>query len=114
MLRAMSEMDLNALMQQAQALQEQMADMQKNLETVEVTGAAGGGMVKVKATGGQKIVSIEIDPAVMSEDRDMLQDLITAAVNNALDKAREAAASQASSLLPPGMMPPGGGFPGLG
>lgn len=114
MLRRMSDFDLNALMQQAQALQQQMADMQKNLETVEVTGAAGGGMVKVKATAAQKIVSVEIDPAVMDEDKDMLQDLITAAVNNALDKAKEAAASKASSLLPPGMMPPGGGFPGLG
>ena len=113
MLPRMSDFDLNSLMQQAQALQQQMADMQKNLETVEVTGAAGGGMVKVKATGAQRVVSVEIDPAVMDEDKDMLQDLITAAVNNALDKAKEAAASKASSLLPPGMMPPGG-FPGLG
>ena len=113
MLPRMSDFDLNSLMQQAQALQQQMADMQKNLETVEVVGAAGGGMVKVKATGAQRIVSVEIDPAVMDEDKDMLQDLITAAVNNALDKAKEAAASKASSLLPPGMMPPGG-FPGLG
>ncbi len=113
MLPRMSEFDLNALMQQAQAMQQQMADMQKNLETVEVVGASGGGMVKVKATGAQKIVSIDIDPAVLGEDKDMLQDLITAAVNSALDKAREAAASQASSLLPPGMMPPGG-IPGLG
>lgn len=113
MLPRMSDFDLNSLMQQAQALQQQMADMQKNLETVEVIGAAGGGMVKVKATGAQRIVSVEIDPAVMDEDKDMLQDLITAAVNNALDKAKDAAAAKASSLLPPGMMPPGG-FPGLG
>ena len=53
MLRRMSDFDLNALMQQAQAMQQQMAEMQKNLETVEVTGAAGGGMVKVKATAAQ-------------------------------------------------------------
>ena len=85
MLPRMSDFDLNSLMQQAQALQQQMADMQKNLETVEVVGAAGGGMVKVKATGAQRVVSVEIDPAVMDEDKDMLQDLITAAVNNALD-----------------------------
>ena len=113
MLPRMSDFDLNALMQQAQALQQQMADMQKNLESVEVTGAAGGGMVKVKATGAQKILSVDIDPSVLGEDKDMLQDLITAAVNNALDKAKEAASNQASSLLPPGMMPPGG-IPGLG
>ncbi len=113
MLPRMSDFDLNALMQQAQAMQQQMAEMQKNLETVEVTGAAGGGMVKVKATAAQKILSVEIDPAVLDEDKDMLQDLITAAVNSALDKAKEAAATKASSLLPPGMMPPGG-IPGLG
>ncbi len=113
MLRRMSDFDLNALMQQAQAMQQQMAEMQKNLETVEVTGAAGGGMVKVRATAAQKILGIEIDPAVMGEDKDMLQDLITAAVNSALDTAKEAAASKASSLLPPGMTPPPG-FPGLG
>jgi DNA-binding YbaB/EbfC family protein len=108
----MTEMDLNALMQQATQLQEQMAQMQQDLEKVVVDGSSGAGMVKVKATGGLKIVSIEIDPSVMGEDKEMLQDLVTAAVNNALEKAREAAGSQMSSMLPPGMMPPGG-IPGL-
>ena len=108
----MSEFDLNALMQQAAQLQEQMAEMQKNLEGVVVEGSAGAGMVKVKASGSLKVVSVEIDPSVMGEDREMLQDLVTAAVNNALEKAREAAGQRMSSLLPPGMMPPGG-FPGL-
>ncbi len=109
----MTDLDLNALMQQAQQMQEQMAQMQKNLETVEVEGSSGAGMVKVKATAALKVVSITIDPTVMGEDAEMLQDLVTAAVNNALDKAREAAGSSMSSLLPPGMMPPGG-IPGLG
>ena len=109
----MTDLDLNALMQQAQQMQEQMAKMQQDLETVEVEGSAGAGMVKVKATGGLKIKSVEIDPSVIGEDREMLQDLVTAACNNALEKAREAAGSQMSSLLPPGMMPPGG-IPGLG
>lgn len=108
----MSDFDLNAIMQQAQELQQRMADMQKNLDDVFVEGSAGAGMVKVKASASLKVQSIEIDPAVMSEDREMLQDLITAAVNNALDKARESAQQNISSLLPPGMMPPG--FPGLG
>lgn len=107
----MSEFDLNALMQQAAQLQEQMADMQKNLENVIVEGSAGAGMVKVKASGSLKVVSVEIDPSVLGEDREMLQDLVTAAVNNALEKAREAASSRMSSLLPPGMP---GGFPGFG
>jgi hypothetical protein len=108
----MADFDLNALMQQAQQLQDQMAEMQKNLEGVEVEGSAGAGMVKVRASGALRIVGVEIDPSVMGEDREMLQDLVTAAVNNALEKAREAASQQMSSLLPPGMMPPGG-IPGM-
>lgn len=107
----MSEFDLGALMRQAQQMQEQVASAQAALEDVIVDGSSGAGMVKVKATGTQKITAIEIDPAVMSEDREMLQDLITAAVNNALDKSREAAQAQMGSLLPPGMKLPG--MPGL-
>jgi hypothetical protein len=110
----MTDLDLGALMRQAQQMQEQMAQMQKTLEDVEVEGSAGAGMVKVKATGGQRITAVEIDEAVMSEDREMLQDLVTAAVNNALDKAREVAQQKMSSLLPPGMVPGAGGIPGLG
>ena len=109
----MTEFDLGALMRQAQQMQEQMAQMQKSLEDIEVEGSAGAGMVKVKATGGQKITGVEIDASVMSEDREMLQDLVTAAVNNALEKAREVAQQHMSSLIPPGMMP-GGGLPGFG
>lgn len=109
----MAELDLNALMQQAQQLQEQMSKMQQDLEKVEVEGSAGAGMVKVKASGAMKVIGVEIDPSVLGEDVEMLQDLITAAVNNALEKARETASSQVSSMLPPGMMPPGG-IPGLG
>lgn len=110
--RVMSDFDLGALMRQAQQMQEQMAHMQKTLEEVKVEGSAGAGMVKVQATASQRILSVEIDPSVLSEDREMLQDLVTAAVNNALDKAREVAQEKMSSLLPPGMMP--GGIPGLG
>jgi hypothetical protein len=113
MLASMSEFDLGALMRQAQQLQEQMQEMQKNLGDVVVEGSAGAGMVKVKATGALKVTSVEIDPSVLGEDREMLQDLVTAAVNNALDKAREAAGEKMSSLLPPGMAPPGG-LPGFG
>ncbi len=108
----MSDFDLGALMRQAQQMQEQMAHMQKTLEEVQVEGSSGAGMVKVQATGAQRIVGVEIDPSVLSEDREMLQDLVTAAVNNALDKAREVAQEKMSSLLPPGLVP--GGIPGLG
>lgn len=107
----MSELDLGSLMRQAQQMQEQMATMQKTLDDVVVEGSSGAGMVKVKATASQRVTAIEIDPAVMSEDREMLQDLITAAVNNALDKSRQTAQEKMGSLLPPGMNLPG--MPGL-
>jgi len=109
----MPEFDLNAIMQQAQAMQERMAEMQRNLEHVVVEGSAGAGMVKVKATASLHINAIEIDPSVMGEDREMLQDLVTAAVNNALDKARATAGEKMSAMLPPGMLPPGS-IPGFG
>ena len=112
---AMSEFDIGAMMGQVQQMQEQMARMQQELENVVVEGASGGGMVQVSATAGLRIKSVTIDEAVMGEDRDMLQDLITAAVNAALEKAREKAGEQAqqqmSSLLPPGLA---GQIPGMG
>ncbi|MBL4689626.1 MAG: YbaB/EbfC family nucleoid-associated protein [Nannocystaceae bacterium] len=110
----MSELDLGSLMRQAQQMQEQMATVQKSLEDVVVEGSSGAGMVKVKATATQKITAIEIDDAVMSEDREVLQDLITAAVNNALEKSRETAQQKMGALLPAGMNMPGmPGMPGL-
>lgn len=106
----MSEFDLGALLQQAQQVKEQIEYMKKGLAEQQVEGSAGAGMVKAIATGDLKIVSVNIDPSVMSEDRDMLQDLVVAAVNNALDKARKLAEEKAAELMPAGM--PGGGFPG--
>ncbi len=67
-------------------------------------------MVKVKATGDQRVVAVEIDPSVLSED--MVQDLIVAAVNNAMEKAKALAQEQLGQMLPPGMIPPGT-IPGL-
>jgi DNA-binding YbaB/EbfC family protein len=108
----MTDFDISAMMQQVQQMQERVAEMQKRLDDVVVQGSAGAGMVKVKATAAQRITSIEIDEAVMSEDREMLQDLVTAAVNNALDKAREAANEKAQEQIG-GMLPPGLTLPGL-
>ena len=107
----MSEFDLNSVMQQAQMLQEKVKYMQKGLETEKVEGTAGAGMAKATVTGTQKIVAIHIDPSVLEEDVDMVQDLVVAAINNGLDKSRELAQERMGSLMPPGMMPPG--FPGL-
>lgn len=99
-------------MRQAQQLREQMEYMQKGLEEQIVEGSAGAGMVKVQATGGQRIKSVQIDESALKEDLDMIQDLVVAAVNNALDKARELAQEKMGSILPPGLLGPGG-IPGL-
>ena len=106
----MSEFDLGALMQQAQQVKEQMEYLQKGLSEQKVEGTSGAGMVKVIATGDQKVVSVTIDPSVLSEEPELVQDLVVAAVNNALEKAREIAKERMSSMLPPGF---DGGIPGL-
>jgi DNA-binding YbaB/EbfC family protein len=87
------------MMQQLQQLQEQMMQAQESLgeETVEAT--VGGGVVKVVATGDQKIVSLEIAPEILEDaDAEMVQDMILTAVNSALDKAQELAAEKLGPL----------------
>jgi nucleoid-associated protein EbfC len=87
------------LMKQAQAMQAQMAKLQEGAATKTVTGTAGGGMVSVTANGGMEIVSVVINPeAVKSGDVDMLQDLVLAASNDALKKARQMMADQMKSV----------------
>ena len=77
------------LMKQAQKFQAKVARMQEELSARTVEASAGGGMVTVVANGGQELLSIKIDPEVVDpEDIEMLQDLIMAAVNDALNKAR--------------------------
>ncbi len=108
----MSDFDLGSMMRQAQQMREQMQYIQKGLENETVEGSAGGGIVKAVVTGGQRVKSVTIDPEALAEDSDMVQDLIVAAVNNALDKARNLAQQRLGSVLPPGLMGPGG-IPGL-
>ena len=104
--------DLNALMKQAQKLQGDMAKVQEELAAMTCDGAAGGGMVTVKATGGGEIVSIEIDPkAIDPDDPEMLSDLILAAVNEALRSASALMESKMQGMLPGGLS--GLGLPGL-
>ena len=108
--------NLNQMMKQVQEMQAEMAKAQKELESEIVEASAGGGMVKVKITGGLEIREIQIDPdAVDPEDVEMLQDMIVAAVNEAVRSAQEMAASRlgaASGLGGPGGAP--GGLGGLG
>ena len=87
------------LMKQAQAMQAQMAKLQEEAATKTVVGTAGGGMVTVTANGGMEIVNVVINPeAAKGGDVDMLQDLVLAASNDALKKARQMVADQMKSV----------------
>ena len=86
----MAKPNMAELFKQAQKMQDEMNRVQESLEQMTVEGAAGGGVVTVTANGKQKVLSVQIDPEVIqSEDREMLEDLIVAAVNQALEKAQE-------------------------
>ena len=105
----MADFDLSQLMQQAQQMREQMEYLQKGLAEQSVEGSAGGGMVKVTMTGAQQVTAVIIDPSALEEDRDMLQDLIVAAVNSAIEKSKALAQERLGSMLQPGLFP--GGMP---
>ena len=93
--------NMQQLMRQAQKLQEQMTKAQEELETREYTAQAGGGMVTVTVTGKNELKSIEIKPeCVDPEDVEMLQDMILAAVNEALRAAEETKNNEMSRLAP--------------
>jgi len=101
--------DLNALLEQAQQLQEKMREAQDRLASKTVTGSSGGGMVIVTANGKGEIQKLQIDKqAVDPRDVPMLEDLVLAAVNSALKAAQEAAAAENPLSALGGMMP---GFP---
>ncbi len=91
--------NMQAMMKQAQKLQKKMLAAQEELAVKTVEASAGGGMVKVVANGGQKIESIVLEKEVVDpEDVEMLQDLVLAAVNDALVKAQEMVSSEMSKL----------------
>jgi len=96
------------MLKQVQQMQDKMSKVQAELESETVEATAGGGAVRVVASGTQKLVSVTIDPEDAS-DTEMLQDLVVAAVNEAMEKSKQLAASKmqavASGLgLPPGLM----------
>jgi len=92
-------MGMANLQRMAQQMQQEMLRVQTELEATQVDGSAGGGVVKAVATGKQELVSITIDPdAVDPSDVDMLQDLIVAAVNDALRASRELAEEKMAAV----------------
>lgn len=102
---------LGQLMKQAQKLQEDFQQAQNELASMEVVGEAGAGMVTVTMTGRHDVRSVRIDPTLMGEDKEMLEDLIAAALNDAVHKVetrtRDRFAGLGSALnLPPGMKLP--------
>ena len=99
--------NMNKLMKQAQQLQTKMAQLQEELGEKTVEATAGGGMVKVVANGKQQVLSIQIEKEVVDpEDVDMLQDLIVAAVNEALSRS-QAMVNEEMGKLTGGMNIPG-------
>jgi DNA-binding YbaB/EbfC family protein len=99
------------MMKQAQAMQANMQKVQAEIANIEVSGESGGGMVKVVMTGKHEVKRVTIEPAVAGEDREMLEDLIAAAINDAVHKvetqvSEKMAAVTAGMQLPPGMKLP--------
>ena len=104
----MANLDINKLMQQAQQMQQQMAEAQEELASETVEASAGGGLVTVRATDNGEIIAIKIDPkAIDPDDPELLEDMVLAAVNEALRSAQ----SLAQSKL--GAMTGGLGLPGM-
>ena len=105
-------MDMKKMMQKAKKMQAKMKEVQDQLDDLHVDAEAGGGMVKVTANGNRKIVSINLDNDVIDpDDKEMLEDLVVAGVNKALEKAEEAGKQKMQDVYKD--MMPGGGIPGM-
>ncbi|MFM7484169.1 MAG: YbaB/EbfC family nucleoid-associated protein, partial [Burkholderiaceae bacterium] len=98
---------LAGLMKQAQAMQDNMKKMQDQLASVEVEGQAGAGMVKVVMTCKNDVKRVTIDPSLLGEDKDMLEDLVAAAFNDAVRKAEATSQEKMASLTAGLPLPPG-------
>lgn len=95
------------LMKKAQQMQEEMQKAQEEAAKAEVTGESGAGLVKVVMTGRHDVRKVEIDPSLMSEDREILEDLLAAAVNDAVRRVEEAQKERMSSMMSGMGLPPG-------
>tara|TARA_B100000953_G_C17902130_1_gene384726 strand:+ start:441 stop:755 length:315 start_codon:yes stop_codon:yes gene_type:complete len=98
---------MGGMMKKAQEMQKEMTRIQKEIEELEIEGQSGGGMIKVVVNGKKNILSINIDSQVMNEDKEMLEDLILSAINQALDNidkiSKEKMGPLASGLNIPGL-----------
>jgi hypothetical protein len=103
--------NIGQLMKQAQQMQENMRRMQEQLATVEVEGQSGAGLVKVILTCKHEVKRVSIDPSLVGDDREMLEDLVAAAFNDAARRVEQTVAEKMSGFtaglgLPPGMKLP--------
>lgn len=100
--------NIGNLMRQAQQVQENIRRLQEELARAEVTGESGAGMVKVTLTGKHQAVRVQVDPAALKEDKEFLEDLVAAAINDATQKVEALAAEKMRAAtgglsLPPGL-----------
>ncbi|HEY3731490.1 MAG TPA: YbaB/EbfC family nucleoid-associated protein [Steroidobacteraceae bacterium] len=98
---------MNQFVKQAQALQANMQKAQAEIANLEVTGESGGGMVKVVMSGRHEVKRVQIEPSVIGEDREMLEDLIAAAINDAVHRLESATQAKLSAAMGGLSLPPG-------
>lgn len=99
--------NMGNMMKQAQAMQQRMAKVQEEIAALEVTGESGGGMVKVTINGRHEARRVTIEPAVIGDDREMLEDLVAAAFNDAVRKLESESQARMSSVMAGINLPPG-------
>jgi DNA-binding YbaB/EbfC family protein len=95
------------MMKQAMQLQANMKKAQEEIAAMEVSGESGGGMVKVTMNGKHEVKRVQIEPQVISEDREMLEDLIAAGINDAVNKVDQQSQARMSSVMSGVNLPPG-------
>ncbi|MFI4865634.1 MAG: YbaB/EbfC family nucleoid-associated protein [Steroidobacterales bacterium] len=98
---------MNQFVKQAQALQANMQKAQAEIASLEVTGESGGGMVKVQMTGRHEVKRVQIEPSIIGEDREMLEDLVAAAINDAVHRLEAASQAKLSAAMGGLSLPPG-------
>ena len=107
----MMKNQLAGLMKQAQAMQDNLKKAQDELATIEVEGQSGAGLVKIVMTCKHDVKRVTIDPSLLADDKDMLEDLVAAAFNDGLRRAEETSAEKMGKITAGMPMPPGMKFP---
>ncbi|MFA5983416.1 MAG: YbaB/EbfC family nucleoid-associated protein [Methylococcaceae bacterium] len=102
---------LGNIMQQAQKMQEDLKKVQEEIASMQIMGESGGGLVSILMTGKREVRKVSIDPSLLAEDKDMLEDLVAAAINDAVNKVAKMKKERMSDItagipLPPGFQLP--------